>query len=167
YNEGKEFTREAYCSMRRIEVITALHELGITSRDVQFLGYPDDSLAEEAINKFEDAVKRMHAALDPLAPASLVIPFRGDANADHSATWHIVRAAARRLKPVPRFLEYPVWLGPVSEALVRERRPTVWKVDISPVLARKQRAVLTHRDLTPHLMDTFARLYEGYFEFAD
>jgi hypothetical protein len=35
------------------------------------------------------------------------------------------------------------------------------------VLARKQRAVLTHREVTPHLMDTFARLYEGYFEFAD
>jgi LmbE family N-acetylglucosaminyl deacetylase len=167
HTENKEFTREAHCSMRRIEVVTALHELGITSRDVQFLGYRDESLPEHAINSFEDAVKRMHATLEPLAPETLIIPFRGDANADHTATWHIVRAAARRLNTLPRFLEYPVWVGPVSDALIRERRPTIWKVDITPVLARKQRAVLTHRNLTPHLMDTFSRQYEGYFEFTD
>jgi LmbE family N-acetylglucosaminyl deacetylase len=167
HNEDSGFTREAHCSMRRIEVVSALHELGIMSRDVEFLGYRDESLPEHAINGFEDAVKRMRAALEPLAPETLIIPFRGDANADHSATWHIVRAAARRLETLPRFLEYPVWVGPVSDALMRERRPAIWKVDITPVLARKQRAVLTHRDLTPHLMDNFSRLYEGYFEFAD
>jgi len=154
-------------AMRRIEVVSALHELGITSHEVQFLGYSENSLPGHAIDHFADAVKRMQAALEPLVPATLIIPFRGDANADHTATWHIVRAAARRLKAVPRFLEYPVWLGPVSDALLRERRPTVWKVDISPVLARKQRAVLTRRELTPQSMDTSARLYEGYFEFAD
>jgi LmbE family N-acetylglucosaminyl deacetylase len=66
-------------AQRRTEIVTSVNELGVASRDVQFLGYRDDSLAEQAINHFEDVVKRMHAVLEPLAPATLIIPFRGGA----------------------------------------------------------------------------------------
>src|SRR5579872_737761 len=104
---SKEFTREALCSMRKIEVMTAAQELGVTSGDVQFLDYPDGKVSEELSNEFPAVVKHVRLALEALNPSTLVIPFRGDSHADHTASWQIVRAAVRQMRHAPRLLEYP------------------------------------------------------------
>jgi LmbE family N-acetylglucosaminyl deacetylase len=177
---SKAFTREAFISTRKIEVMTAVQELGVTPADVQFLDYPDGEVASDPVSAFPAIVKHVRSVLETLNPSTLIIPFRGDSNADHTATWHIVRSAVRQMKRAPRILEYPVWIGPLTEAICDELAPTVWKLDIASVLGRKQRAVLAHRSqlgemqsengnftLPPDLLSVFVRGYEGFFEFRD
>jgi LmbE family N-acetylglucosaminyl deacetylase len=178
HQRSMEFTREALCSMRKLEVMTAAQQLGVTPGNVQFLDYSDGAVGDELVSEFPAAVKRMRSVLEALNPRTVVMPFRGDSHSDHAATWHMVRTAARQMKHVPRLLEYPVWIGPLTESIFSELQPTVWKLDISSVLARKRRAVLAHRSqldetqagnfaLTPTLLATFVREYEGFFEFQD
>jgi LmbE family N-acetylglucosaminyl deacetylase len=111
-------------------------------------GIQKGEIQNELASEFSTVVSVVRATLEALRPSTLVIPFRGDAQADNSATWHIVNTAVRQMKHVPRLLEYPVWIGPLTEAIVSELQPTVWKLDISSVPARDQ-------------------LYEGFFEFRD
>lgn len=178
---SKELTRDALCSMRRIEVMTAAQELGVTSGDIQFLDYHDGEIPAELVSAFPAVVKHVGSVIEALKPQTLIIPFRGDSHADYTATWHIIRTALRRMKQPPRVLEYSLAAGPLTEALFDEHKPTVWKLDIAPVLARKQRAILAHRSqlgedhttdtgnytLTPEWLSIFVRGYEGFFEFGN
>jgi len=150
-------------AQRKSEVTAAAHELGVTANDVQFLDYPDGDVSKELVASFPAVVKHVRSALEQLEPKTLVIPFRGDSCSGHTATWHMVRAAVRQMKRTPRVLEYPVWIGPLTEALFDEFQPTVWKLDISTVLARKQRAVLAYRSQISE--ENLARGYEAFFEF--
>ncbi len=110
-------------------------------------GMKKGEIRNELISAFPAVVKNVRTQLEALKPKTLVVPFRGDSNADHSATWHIVRTAVRQMKRVPRILEYPVWIGPLTEGICNELSPTVWKLDISLVPGRSG--------------------YEGFFEFQD
>ncbi len=102
-------------------------------------------IQNELISAFPAIVKNVRTKLEALNPSTLVIPFRGDSNADHTATWHIVRTAVRQMKHAARILEYPMWIGPLTESICSELAPTVWKLDISSVPGRSG--------------------YEGFFEF--
>jgi LmbE family N-acetylglucosaminyl deacetylase len=104
-------------------------------------------IQNELVNAFPAVLKRMRARLEALSPRTLVIPFRGDSEADYTATWHIVRSAVRQMAHAPRILEYPVWIGPLTEGIFSELTPVVWKLDVSSVLGRSS--------------------YEGFFEFKN
>ena len=153
-------------SVRKIEALTAAQELGVAPAGVQFLDYRAGEIPSELVSGFPVVVKRVHAVLETLKPSTLLVPFRGDAHADHTAVWHMFRTAVRRMKHAPRILEYSMTAGPLTEKLVSEHQPEVWKLDVASVLARKQRALLMHSQTgEDHSIDL--RSYEGFFEFRD
>ncbi|MGA3036289.1 MAG: PIG-L family deacetylase [Vulcanimicrobiaceae bacterium] len=105
-------------------------------------------IRSELVSAFPAVVNRIRSVLEALDPRTVIMPFRGDSQADNTATWHIVRTAVRQMERVSRRLEYPVWIGPLTEAICSELQPMLWKLDISSVPEHKQR-------------------YEAFFEFGD
>lgn len=101
---------DALVRLRAREVAKACEKLGVGSRDLCLLGFPDGRLSAH----HEEAVARVVGILGEHQPADVFIPYRNDAQADHAATTAIVEAAivetaGARSRPEVSVYEYPVW----------------------------------------------------------
>jgi LmbE family N-acetylglucosaminyl deacetylase len=166
---------------REQEELAALGVLGIAPADLNFLRYGEGKLASQAAGDFDGVVNGLRDVIAGHEPRTVIMPFRADGHADHCATWYLARNASRRLPARPRCLEYPLTMGPATQAVLQLQRPAVWKVDISTVLPRKQRAIAAYRSqngarvlgdpndvrFSPRLLENTLRGYEGYFEFPE
>jgi len=166
---------------REQEELEALTILGVSPADLSFLRYRAGKLASQSADNFDGVVNGLRDAIAAHEPRTVIVPFRADGHADHCATWYLARTASRRLPALPRCLEYPLTMGPSTQAVLQLQRPAVWKVDISAVLPRKQRAIAAYRSqngarvlddpndvrFSPRLLESALRGYEGYFEFPE
>ncbi|MGH7659641.1 MAG: PIG-L deacetylase family protein [Vulcanimicrobiaceae bacterium] len=178
---SQEFSRERIGGIRERETLAALEILGVPASDVQFLGYSDGQLANQASADFDGAVDCLRGAIAASHPQTVVMPFRGEHHADHLATWHLSRYATKQLASRPRRLEYPLMVGPAARAIFQLQNPKIWKLDVSAVLSRKLGAVNAHRTqlggvirddpggyrFGRRLLENTLRGYESYFEFPD
>ena len=178
---SQEFSRDRVRGMRERETLEAAQILGVGASDVQFLGYHDGQLANEAAANFDVAIARLRDAIAVHDPDTVVMPFRGEHHADHLATWHLSRYATKWLTSRPRRLEYPLLVGPAARAIFQLHNPKVWRLDVSTVLAKKLAAVKAHRTqlggvirddpdgfrLGSRLVQNTLRGYEAYFEFPE
>ncbi len=91
--------------MRRREGIAAARVLGLDSRDIICLGFEETRLPHHR----EQAIERVVEILRDLQPGQLFVPYRGEAPADHTATFEIVAAAVGRWGHPVTVYEYPIW----------------------------------------------------------
>jgi len=101
---------DALARLRAQEVVGACRRLGVDTRRLHLLGFPDDRLGAH----HDEAVSRVVGILDQYRPADVFLPYRHDAQPDHEATTAIVETAlaARatdRAAEQTRVYEYPVW----------------------------------------------------------
>lgn len=96
---------EALARLRAREVVRACGKLGVDSRSLHLLAFPDGKL-----RACEDlAIPRVAQILDEHQPGDVFIPYRNDAQPDHIATTAIVETAIARSRHQVRVYEYPVW----------------------------------------------------------
>ncbi len=91
--------------IRREEALAATAVLGIEKSDLQFLEFPDGSLEahrEQAILIVEELIRAGR-------PEELYIPYRDDANQDHTSTNRIVWRALQKARHEADVFEYPIW----------------------------------------------------------
>lgn len=176
-----DVSRGRLTGMRERETRDALEILGAGASDVQFMGFSDGQLANQASADFDGAVDCLRGAIASFNPQTVIMPFRGEHHADHLATWHLSRYATKQLASRPRRLEFPLMVGPAARAIFRLQNPNVWKLDVSGVLSKKLRAVKAHRTqlggvirddpdgfrLSTRLLENTVRGYEAYFEFPE
>lgn len=180
HRDSPTWPAERLRALREAEALAALAQLGLAARDATFLRLPDQAVPQRGHPGFAAAVEVALVALRACRPATILIPWRGEYHCDHVAAWQIVRAAADRLAPRPRLLEYPIWLW---DATMPHRAPsardtTAWRLDIAPALPQKLAAIRQHRSqltdliadapqpfrLDPAFLANFARPWEVYLE---
>jgi LmbE family N-acetylglucosaminyl deacetylase len=92
-------------ALRRCEAVEAGEKLGLTAENLIFLEYPDGELS----SLVSPAVERVCDLLKTLQPEQVFVPFSGDPQPDHIATYQIVSAAVRLSGLPVTCYEYPVW----------------------------------------------------------
>lgn len=169
-SHSRLMARDKLGRLRQGEALAAAGVLGLDAKDVFFLDYPDQSLAEHA----GDAVRRCCDILRQRGAAQAFAPFPNALHSDHLATNRIARQALGELSGTITLLEYPIWFwnqwpwvamrppgrrhiprllwqGAVSAARA------AWcfrrSVDVSGVLDRKRRALEQYRSQMTRLMD--------------
>lgn len=153
--------------LRKAEALEAAEVLGVPSRDVHFLDFPDGRLDRY----HEPATSQVLALLNQHQPDEVFVPYHRDGTPDHEATYKIVEEAVQMSALTLRVHEYPVWLWnqwpwvPLNLACSREAGKAVWRavrsgfgltlfrefksgVLVRDVLARKREALAKHRSQT-------------------
>ena len=104
---SRSHTRTDLSSIRRVEVLRAVHTLAPGAR-VLFLGLPDGELRENS-RALESALCAVLDALPAAASRTLVVaPWSGDGHRDHRVTAEcVLRVVDQR---GVRHLGYPIWL---------------------------------------------------------
>ncbi len=180
HRDSPTYPPEALRELRETEAREALVRLGLSGDTATFLRLPDRFVPWEGQPGFDMAVMAVAVLLRARQPATILLPWRGEHHCDHVASWQIVRAAAARISPQPRLLEYPIWLW---ERTMPHRDPSArevvgWRLDIGPVLDRQQTAIEAHRSqltdlitdaqfafrLEPDFLANFARPWEVFLE---
>lgn len=152
----------ALAAVRRGELVSAMHELGLAQSDIRCLGMPDGKLADR-----EADLAKLLADCIP-AGAIVVAPFESDGHADHEAAARACRSAARAKQL--SLVRYPIWAWHRgSPELLMERRAVRFTLDASARRA-KGRAVSQFRSQTgerpggpivpAHVLHYFNRPYE-------
>jgi LmbE family N-acetylglucosaminyl deacetylase len=139
--------------IREGEARAALSRLGVPVERLHFLRFPDGRLAEHE----RDCRAQLERLLRPMAPHSVLVPFRYDWHPDHLAVYRIM-AQARANGEVPAHLvEYFVYTqrrllpgGDVRSCLAPDR---VWQVDISNVARHKHDALACFQSQTTRFFD--------------
>ncbi|MEZ5276853.1 MAG: PIG-L family deacetylase [Opitutaceae bacterium] len=91
--------------LREKEALNAAGILGLHSRQVDFLRFPDGRLGHH----HEDAVTEVRKRLLAHRPAEIFVPYRFDGTTDHEATYAIVTEALCDIDYGVTLFEYPIW----------------------------------------------------------
>jgi glycosyltransferase involved in cell wall biosynthesis/LmbE family N-acetylglucosaminyl deacetylase len=150
---------------RRAEAVASARALGVGEQDIVFLGLPPGASWREGA----DAVARVGALIEELAPQEVYIPYRGDTHEDHRATRQVVRSALRSCTRPLTVCEYPVWFwrrwpwcrAPADKPLVGRARDMVAALlavrdlnrahDVTTLLEAKRVALACHRTQTERM----------------
>ena len=174
-----KFPAAARQALREAELREALTLLGVSTDDLLLLGLPDSAVPTFDQPGFAEAVATLHAYLQRVQPATVLVPWRRDPHPDHRSTSQLVAAALVGL-PIRR-VEYVVWAWEraAPEDLPQPNEATGWRLDIGSVLSQKQAAIAAHRSqLAPGVIDDdpsgfllseqmlahFAQPFEVYFD---
>lgn len=150
---------------RRRETRRAMRPLGVTARNIRFLGLPDGNVGDASVQRWIG----LRRAIRSVRPAGLLIlPDRADAHPDHRT---VARIAAEIAAPGVRRFSYIVWPG-----RPRGARPT-HGLALGQSRTAKRAAILRYRTQTgdivddpggfaiaPHELRGFARPIELYRE---
>jgi LmbE family N-acetylglucosaminyl deacetylase len=130
-------------ALREVEAAEAVARLGLPSKNLFFLRFPDTGLPRNGAGAAAAVENVVKIAL-MMGSGLVIAPWAGDQHCDHEAAAAIGAAAAARLGV--RLLSYPVWgwLRP-GGARVDERRTGGWRLDVSAHLPAKAAAVAAHR----------------------
>lgn len=156
HRNSRQFPSHRLREIRKQEAIESLETLGVSRDSILFLDLPDEYLPDSTMSGFDDAVDAVQWGLRHQSkPETLVVPWRRDGHGDHEATWHIVRAAADRIRYRGRWLEYPVWLDELGgpDHYPREDEMRLTELDISDVRSQKCQAIRCHRSQTTDLIN--------------
>jgi LmbE family N-acetylglucosaminyl deacetylase len=142
---------------RRREAISALRVVG--GRGGYFLRMTGDDVRRRAMRA--EAVRRMRAVLDGLAPGAVYCPAPFERHPTHIATASVTIEALRRgPTPAGELWGYSVWSGMAG-------LPGTRTVDITAVAGRKRRAIAKHASqlqIKPYHRGMLGRnRYEGVY----
>ncbi len=143
-------------ALREAETTEALECLGLSAEAVTFLGLQDGQLPFAGA-PFEAATEHLRRYFQHAGrPQTVLLPWRRDPHPDHRAAFALV-VAALSAGPLPRLIEYPVWLWDTEQVEARHlpeaREVHVWRLDIATVIERKHQAIAAHRSQTTDLID--------------
>lgn len=126
-------------AMRKAETLRAVEILGAKPRDVRFLDFENERLAEQR----SEAGSRLEAILSELSPSEVYVtsPFEG--HREHVLTNELTRAACAATRKCPSLLEYVVTLGRGQTLDTVPRR--VLRMNVSAVRDRERRALAQFR----------------------
>jgi LmbE family N-acetylglucosaminyl deacetylase len=143
--------RKRWATLRRIEAIAALQELGVPRSSTRFWGFPDQGLTNLLLKADDEIPQHLIREFRDWQPSVLITPSPLDLHPDHSAAAVFARLAlARSGHNSPSHFEYRVhkrWSNPTSPCLT---------LDLSMEQEeRKRRAIMCHRSqlrLRPSLL---------------
>ena len=135
---------------RRREARRALRVLGVRSRDIRFLGWPDGRPATPGTPAHEAAADDLKAWVRSRPPRSVLSTWRGEPHCDHEAAADLADVLAARLAGPVRRLDFIVW-GWTRPELAAEPKG-VWALDCRSVIALRRRALACHRTQTTGLI---------------
>jgi LmbE family N-acetylglucosaminyl deacetylase len=126
-------------AMRKAETLRAVEMLGASPRDVRFLDFENERLAEQGA----EAGRRLQAILSELSPSEVYVtsPFEG--HREHVLTNELTRAACAATGKCPSVREYVVTLGRGQTLDTVPRR--VVPMNVSAVRDRERRALAQFR----------------------
>jgi LmbE family N-acetylglucosaminyl deacetylase len=126
-------------AMRKAETLRAVEILGANPRDVRFLDFENERLAEQRA----EAGRRLEAILAELSPSEVYVtsPFEG--HREHVLANELTRAACAATGKCPSLLEYVVTLGRGQTLDTVPRR--VVRMNVSAVRDRERRALAQFR----------------------
>jgi LmbE family N-acetylglucosaminyl deacetylase len=126
-------------AMRKAETLRAVEILGANPRDVRFLDFENERLAEQRA----EAGRRLEAILSELSPSEVYVtsPFEG--HREHVLGNELTRAACAATGKCPSLLEYVVTLGRGQTLDTVPRR--VVRMNVSAVRDRERRALAQFR----------------------
>ena len=126
-------------AMRKAETLRAVEILGANPRDVRFLDFENERLAEQRA----EAGRRLEAILSELSPSEVYVtsPFEG--HREHVLANELTRAACAATGKCPSLLEYVVTLGRGQTLDTVPRR--VVRMNVSAVRDRERRALAQFR----------------------
>jgi LmbE family N-acetylglucosaminyl deacetylase len=126
-------------AMRKAETLRAVEILGANPRDVRFLDFENERLAEQRA----EAGRRLEAILSELSPSEVYVtsPFEG--HREHVLANELTRAACAATGKCPSLLEYVVTLGSGQTLDTVPRR--VVRMNVSAVRDRERRALAQFR----------------------
>jgi len=145
-NPGLVATREG-------EAREALGRLGVPPEHAHFLRFPDGRLSDD-----DPGLRRsLGDALNAIAPATVLVPFRFDWHPDHIAV-HRVAAALHRQQTVPvALVEYFVYtqrrLLPGGDVRACLKPGSLWTVETASVATLKREALECFRSQTTRFFD--------------
>ena len=96
--------------IREKEALKAAEALGVDSRDVIFLNFPDQGLGSLSGKFKEQIAQRIMKLLTDFQAREIYVPHRRDRHPDHEATYRIVTEAIRHSEVSFEVFQYPVWL---------------------------------------------------------
>ncbi len=134
--------RSRLIAERRRETCRAMRRIGVTARDVAFLGLPDGAVADRAGSGWT-ALRRAIGSVGQ--GGTLVLPDDTDAHPDHRA---VARVAAGIASPGLRRLSYVVW----QDRGHGRARPT-HGLAITATRLEKRAAILRYRTQCGHIRD--------------
>jgi LmbE family N-acetylglucosaminyl deacetylase len=152
---SRRFPAPGLRDLRERETLAALAMLGIAEDFATFLRFPDGDVPTPISSRFGDAVSLCRAYCAAVAPQTVLLPWRRDPHRDHRATHQVMMAALAQMQPMPRVLEYPIWLWMLAadgdDPLVDE--VCAWRLDTSQVMQQKKAAIAAYRSQTTNLID--------------
>jgi N-acetylglucosamine malate deacetylase 1 len=135
-------------NLRQQEACRALAELGVPERDVEFLGFPDGTLADRG-GPLQCALE---ARIHEVQPAHVLVPFRYDRHPDHLAVNRAVtelRSVHRIQAEVWEYFVYSEWrLLPSGDVRAYLRTEDLYSTFSEAAAVRKRRALECHRSQT-------------------
>jgi len=174
--EGDSGQSLDYGTQRKNESLRAARRLGVSPRNVMFLGFPDGYLSEiekkgSARSKFTQLIQTMRASLFPGTPytwsglqrslrkvltkseADIVyLPNENDTHSDHQVVARAMRKAARSLKITPEWNEYMVHF--------EEKSCVAQAVDTEKLLLIREFKTQRHDRAHAEFLDKFASCEE-------
>jgi LmbE family N-acetylglucosaminyl deacetylase len=139
-------TPRELAEIRRVEALNAIRILGVSDKNVHFMGFEDGKLK----NFIDDACARVSKLLIDFQPDEVYFPYRNDSNPDHKATNRIVRKAVKDVSSSVAKYEYSIAMkyariGPRLVALVNLLRNRLVQVDITRFFAQKKKAISQYK----------------------
>jgi LmbE family N-acetylglucosaminyl deacetylase len=142
---------ERLAAARRREALRALATLGVPSRDVRFLGWPDGAPLAEGAPDYQRTLVELQSWARSRPPRSLWATWPKEPHCDHEAAAELADALAARLPVRPRRLDYLVW-GWTRPELVQAAPERRWALDCPGQGPRRRRALACHRTQTSGLI---------------
>lgn len=93
--------RQRWGKLRQAEGLAALHVLGVAHDQVEFLGYPDQSLTSLLLTNRDCLLLRLSRVIAEWSPTDILVPALCDRHPDHSAVAVFLRLLARSRLPDP------------------------------------------------------------------
>jgi LmbE family N-acetylglucosaminyl deacetylase len=95
---------------RRAEAERATTILGIETKNLHFLNYPDGTLPFLSAEERKLLADRIARLLLRHQPQEVYVPYYKDRNGDHQVTFSVVCDAISAVRCGPRIVQYPVWV---------------------------------------------------------
>jgi LmbE family N-acetylglucosaminyl deacetylase len=135
---------------RRWEAIDALALLGVPSRDIWFMDWPDANPLQAQDARYARSLARLAQWARGFSPRSLWTPWPGERHCDHAAAARVAVDLTKRLEVRPIGMDYLVWGW--TESGLAQAPEKVWALDCPQTVDTRRRALACHRTQTANLI---------------
>jgi LmbE family N-acetylglucosaminyl deacetylase len=100
--------RQRWGMRRRVEVMRAIEQLGVSADALHPLGWPDMGITQRLRDDALDSIATIRAQLQAFQPDVVCCSALDDRHPDHGAAHVLCRLALAEMSPAPMLLAYPV-----------------------------------------------------------